>query len=101
MSNSLQPMDYIVHGIRQATTLEWVAFPFSREKNSRITSKQLAVLRMAQGKGRRDKLKDQKDLHYKSLCEYCAFYRWTFQCQVNKKEFLMKYTAKKKSNLRI
>ena len=24
------PMDYIVHGILQARTLEWVAFPFSR-----------------------------------------------------------------------
>ena len=25
------PMDYIVHGILQARTLEWVAFPFSRD----------------------------------------------------------------------
>ena len=25
------PMDYIVHGILQATILEWVAFPFSRD----------------------------------------------------------------------
>ena len=24
------PMDYIVHGILQASILEWVAFPFSR-----------------------------------------------------------------------
>ena len=24
------PMNYTVHGILQATTLEWVAFPFSR-----------------------------------------------------------------------
>ena len=24
------PMDYTVHGILQAKTLEWVAFPFSR-----------------------------------------------------------------------
>ena len=24
------PMDYTVHGIPQARTLEWVAFPFSR-----------------------------------------------------------------------
>ena len=24
------PMDYTVHGILQARTLEWVAFPFSR-----------------------------------------------------------------------
>ena len=24
------PMDYIVHGILQAKTLEWVAFPFPR-----------------------------------------------------------------------
>ena len=24
------PLDYIVHGILQARTLEWVAFPFSR-----------------------------------------------------------------------
>ena len=24
------PMDYTVHGILQATTLEWVTFPFSR-----------------------------------------------------------------------
>ena len=27
------PMDYIVHGILQARTLEWVAFPFSRESS--------------------------------------------------------------------
>ena len=25
------PMDYTVHGILQARTLKWVAFPFSRE----------------------------------------------------------------------
>ena len=25
-----EPMDYTVHGILQGTTLEWVAFPFSR-----------------------------------------------------------------------
>ena len=24
------PMDYTIHGILQARTLEWVAFPFSR-----------------------------------------------------------------------
>ena len=30
MSNSLQPMDYTVHGILQARILEWVEFPFSR-----------------------------------------------------------------------
>ena len=30
MSNSLQPMDYTIHGIFQARTLEWIAFPFSR-----------------------------------------------------------------------
>ena len=30
MSDSLQPRDYIVHGILQATILEWVPFPFSR-----------------------------------------------------------------------
>ena len=29
-SNSLQPMDYTVHGIIQARILEWVAIPFSR-----------------------------------------------------------------------
>ena len=29
MSDSLQPMDYTVHGILQARLLEWVAFPFS------------------------------------------------------------------------
>ena len=27
------PMDYTVHGILQARTLEWVAFPFSRESS--------------------------------------------------------------------
>ena len=31
VSDSLQPQDYIVHGILHATILEWVAFPFSRE----------------------------------------------------------------------
>ena len=30
MSDSLQPMDRIVHEILQARILEWVAFPFSR-----------------------------------------------------------------------
>ena len=30
MSNSVWPMDYIVHGILQVRILEWVAFPFSR-----------------------------------------------------------------------
>ena len=30
MSDSLQPHDYIVHGILQARILGWVAFPFSR-----------------------------------------------------------------------
>ena len=30
MSNSLRPMDYIVHGILQARILEWVAVPFFR-----------------------------------------------------------------------
>ena len=29
-SDSLQSMDYTVHGILQARILEWVAFPFSR-----------------------------------------------------------------------
>ena len=30
MSDSLRPMDYIVHGILQARILEWVALPFFR-----------------------------------------------------------------------
>ena len=30
MSNSLQPMDYTVHGILQARILEWVSYCFSR-----------------------------------------------------------------------
>ena len=30
---TLQPLDYTVHGILQARTLEWVAFPFSRESS--------------------------------------------------------------------
>ena len=30
MSNSLQPIDYIVHGILLSRILEWVAFPSSR-----------------------------------------------------------------------
>ena len=29
VSNSLQPMDYTVHGILQARILEWGAYPFS------------------------------------------------------------------------
>ena len=33
MSNSLQPMDYTIHGILQARILEWVAFPFSKESS--------------------------------------------------------------------
>ena len=28
--DSLQPMDYTVHGTLQARILEWVAFPFAR-----------------------------------------------------------------------
>ena len=31
VSDSLQPMDYTVHGILQARILEWVAISFSRE----------------------------------------------------------------------
>ena len=30
MSDSFDPMDYIVHGIFQARILEWIAIPFSR-----------------------------------------------------------------------
>ena len=30
MSDSLRPMDYIVHGILQAIILVWIASPFSR-----------------------------------------------------------------------
>ena len=30
VSDSLRPMDCIVHGILQARILQWVAFPFSR-----------------------------------------------------------------------
>ena len=30
VSDSLRPRDYTVHGILQARTLEWVAFPFPR-----------------------------------------------------------------------
>ena len=33
MSDSLHPMDYIVHGILQARILEWVTFPFSRGRS--------------------------------------------------------------------
>ena len=29
VSDSLRPMDCIIHGILQARILEWVAFPFS------------------------------------------------------------------------
>ena len=31
--DSLQPMDYTVHGILQARILEWVALPFSRRSS--------------------------------------------------------------------
>ena len=31
VSDSLDPMDYIVHGILQVRILEWVAIPFSLE----------------------------------------------------------------------
>ena len=30
------PMDYTVHGILQARTLEWVAFPFSRRDQTQV-----------------------------------------------------------------
>ena len=30
VSDSLQPMDYTVHGILQVRILEWIAVPFSR-----------------------------------------------------------------------
>ena len=33
VSNSLRPMDCIIHGILQARILEWVAFPSSRESS--------------------------------------------------------------------
>ena len=40
MSDSLQPMDYTVHGILQARILEWAAISFSREgsKKSKVTN---------------------------------------------------------------
>ena len=31
------PMDYTVHGILQARTLEWVAFPFSRRDQTQVS----------------------------------------------------------------
>ena len=31
-------MDYIVHGILQARILEWVAFPFSRERKGLLNA---------------------------------------------------------------
>ena len=41
------PMDYTVHGILQATILEWVAFPFSR--GSSQPSDRTQVSRIAGG----------------------------------------------------
>ena len=40
-------MDYTVHGILQARTLEWVAFPFSRESSQ--PRDQTQVSRLAGG----------------------------------------------------
>ena len=33
VSNSLDPMDYTVHGILQARIVDWAAFPFSWESS--------------------------------------------------------------------
>ena len=33
MFDTLQPMDFTVHGILQARILEWVALPFSRRSS--------------------------------------------------------------------
>ena len=32
-ADSLQPLDYTVHGVLQARILEWVSFPFSRRSS--------------------------------------------------------------------
>ena len=47
MSDSLQPLEYIVHGILQARILEWVAFAFS--KGSSQPRDQTQVSRIAGG----------------------------------------------------
>ena len=44
VSNSLQPVDYIVHGIFQARILEWVAVPFSRRYSQPRDSKNTLIL---------------------------------------------------------
>ena len=44
MSDSLQPhVDCTIHGVLQARILEWVAFPFSREKGKSQTRDQTPV----------------------------------------------------------
>ena len=47
MSDSLQPLEYIVNGILQARILEWVAFAFS--KGSSQPRYQTQVSRIAGG----------------------------------------------------
>ena len=50
VSDSLDPMDYTVHGILQARILEWVAFPFSR--GSRGSSQPRDQTQISQTAGR-------------------------------------------------
>ena len=38
------PMDYIVHGILQATVLEWVAIPFSRGSSQPRDQTQVSLI---------------------------------------------------------
>ena len=38
------PMDYVVHGILQATILEWVAFPFFRESSQPKDQTQISCI---------------------------------------------------------
>ena len=40
------PMDYTVHGILQARTLEWVAFPFSKGSSQPMDRTQVSTLQV-------------------------------------------------------
>ena len=45
LSDSLQPIDYIVHEILQVRMLEWVTFPFSRASSKPRVQIQVSHIR--------------------------------------------------------
>ena len=66
VSNSCDPMDYTVHGILQARTLEWVAVPFYRGSSQPRAQTQVSLIA---GRFFLDQLSHQGSPEYKQ--NYC------------------------------